>query len=418
MLGFGTVPQPIENPELYYRVCNGTAAGWSQSDRLAGYVAAFRALLPAGTPDAVIQQQALGLVGVGCGASFQRGPNNNARDSGQYGAALRWLASGLGDTEFGFYYLRDHSRLPVLSAVAATGAPGTTPGGPGFGAPVRGASVIVEYPEDIDLYGLSWNTSLAGTAWQGEVSYRPNMPLQFDDIELLFAGLSPLNPAIPTPAARFVSQLGQFGPGQYIQGWDRHDVAQIQSTFTTVFSEVLGADQIALVGEIGATRVLDMPDESQMRFEAEGTDTGGGCDIADVGTFGPQSPAGTWPLIPTATGLASPGCLRNPLTLGADAFPTAFSWGYRLAARADYNSVFGGPINLSPRIAFNHDVQGTTPGPGGNFIEGRKSFSVGLEASYLNRWVFDVSLTRFSGAHDFNQIADRDFASASVKYSF
>lgn len=422
MLGFGTVPQPVNNPELYYQVCTGTAAGWAKSDRVDAYVAAFRAVLPAGTPEAVLRQQALGLVGTGCGATFQRGPNDNARDSGQWGMAAHWLVPALGDTEFGFYYLRYHSRLPVISGYAATGAPGTTPGGPGFGAPVRGASVVIEYPEDIDLYGVSWNTNLPwGIAFQGEVSYRPNMPLQYDDVELLFAGLTPLTPpgapGVP-PAARFVSQLGQYAPGQYIQGWGRYHVTQLQSTFTKVFGEVLGADQISLVGEIGATKINDMPDQSVLRFEGEGTDTGGGCDVASVGTFGPQNPVtGTWPLIP-GPGLFTPGCLRNPQTLSSDGFPTDFSWGYRLAARADYNSVFGGPVNLAPRIAFNHDVSGITPGPGGNFLEGRKSLTLGLEANYLNSWVFDISYTRFSGAEPYNQISDRDFASASIKYSF
>ena len=59
-------------------------------------------------------------------------------------------------------------------------------------------------------------------------------------------------------------------------------------------------------------------------------------------------------------------------------------------------------------------MHGTTPGPGGNFLEGRKSLTVGVEASYLNRWVFDISYTSFSGAEPYNQIADRDFASASI----
>ena len=89
-----------------------------------------------------------------------------------------------------------------------------------------------------------------------------------------------------------------------------------------------------------------------------------------------------------------------------------------MAARADYNSVFGTSITLSPRVAFNHDVSGITPGPGGNFLEGRKSLTLGVEANYLNDWVFDLSYTRFSGAEDLNQIHDRDFASFSVKYSF
>lgn len=421
MLGTGTVPQPVDNPELYSRVCNGTADGWAQSDRVGAHADTLRARLPAGTSDAVIRQQALALVGTGCAASYRRGPNNNASDNGQFGAATRWLVPELGDTEFGFYYLRYHSRLPLISGYAASAAPATTPGSRGFGAPVRGASVIVEYPEGIDLYGLSWNSNLPlGVAFQGEASYRPNLPLQYDDVELLLATLSPLTPPgspVP-PAARFVSQLGQFSAGQYVRGWGRYEASQLQSTFTKVFGEVFGADQIALVGEIGATLINNLPDRSRLRFEGEGTDTGGGCAIADVGTFGSPDPrTGSTPLIP-GTGLSTPGCLRNAQTLPGAGLPTDFSWGYRIAARADFNSVLGGPVNLGPRIGLNHDVQGTTPGPGGNFLEGRMSLTVGMEANYLNRWVLDISYTAFGGAEPYNQISDRDFASASVKYSF
>jgi len=362
MLGFGTVPQPVLNPELYGSVCLSGPAGFGRSDN--------------GLPPA--------LVGAGCGASFPRAPTNFAKDSGQFGLALRYFASGLNDTEFGFYYLRYHSRVPVLSGISVTSTN------------LSSGRYFLEYPEDIDLYGLSWNTSLPyGVAWQGELSYRDNMPLQIDDVELLFAGLSPLNAVIPQPGLEFRSQLGNFGPGQYIRGWDRHEVSQIQSTFTKVFGpgNVLGAEAIAAVMEIGATKVWDLPALSVMRYEGEGTDTGGGFDI-------------------------STGALRNPQTLDSDGFPTSFSWGYRMAVRADYNNVFGSPVSVSPRLAFNHDVNGITPGPGGNFLEGRKSMTIGAEALYLNRWAFDLSWTIFTGGKPYNQIYDRDFASFSIKYSF
>jgi hypothetical protein len=42
-------------------------------------------------------------------------PNRNARDDGQYGVAVRYFADWLHDTDFGFYFLNYHSRLPLLS---------------------------------------------------------------------------------------------------------------------------------------------------------------------------------------------------------------------------------------------------------------------------------------------------------------
>jgi len=371
MLGFGTVPQPVDDPSLYFATCFRGTAGFASSDRFPALAAQYGAATAAQ------------IIGAGCSGSFPRAPTNYAKDSGQFGFALRYYASELNDTEFGFYYLRYHSRLPLLSGIAVTSSS------------TNSGRFFVEYPEDINLFGISWNTTLPwDLAFQGEMSYRDNMPLQIDDVELLFAGLSPLNPLIPAPGLQFRSQLGQYEPGAYIRGWERHEVSQIQGTLTKAFGpgNWLGAEQIATVLEVGATKVWDLPPHEVLRYEGEGTDTGGGPDL-------------------------SSGGLRNPLTL-RDGFPTQFSWGYRFAMRADYNNVFGSPFNMSPRLAFNHDVNGITPGPGGNFLEGRKSATVGVETLYLNAWSFDVSYTVFTGGKPFNQIVDRDFASVVLKYSF
>ncbi len=319
-----------------------------------------------------------------CAAAVPRAPDRYADEHGQYGVALRYFAPNLNNTEFGLYFMNYHSRLPLLSGISVTSSAANS------------ARYFAEYPEDIELYGLSFNTTLetAGIAVQGELSYRPNAPLQIDDVELLFTALSPLNALIPQPVNRFVSQLGAVGPGQYVKGWDRHEISQFQFTLTKVFGpgNFTQADQISTVLEMGFTEVWDLPDQSNLRYQGDGTDTGGGPDFLT-------------------------GAFRNPETL-TEGFPTNFSWGYRLAARADYNNAFGSPFTLSPRVAFNHDVNGTTPGPGGNFIEGRQSLTLGVEANYLNEWSVDLSYTRFSGAGIFNLLNDRDFVAFTARYSF
>ena len=364
MLGFGVVPQPVNNPELIYATCFGGGVG------------------DTGLPVPIVR--------AGCGAAVVRSPDRYPSDSGQYGGAMRIFAPGLNDTEFAFFYLNYHSRLPLISGTTITTS-----------SPTSGR-YFVEYPDDISLFGVSFNTTISsiGVALQGEVSYRPNAPLQIDDVEVLFAALSPLNPLLPAPSLRFSSQLGQFGPGQDIQGWDRFHVSQWQLTATKLFAEVLGADQIAAVAEFGGTYVADLPPKDQLRFQGDGTDTGGGGDILR-------------------------GFARNPITQ-TNGFPTRYSWGYRLAVRGDYNSAFGSAFNLSPRVAFNHDVNGITPGPGGNFLEDRKSLTLGVEGTYLNAWAADISYTRFFGAADrdepgdavLNLIHDRDFAAVTLRYSF
>ena len=384
MLGFGTTPQPVNNPERFFATCYNGPAGYANSDRFGALSAQYGAATAAQ------------IIAIGCGNAVGRLPNRNASDDGQFGVALRWYAEALNETEFGFYFLNYHSRVPLLSGRAVSD-------------PVVGAAsgrFFVEYPEDIQLFGLSWNTTLpGGVAWQGEISHRPNAPFQVDDVELLYAALSPLNPFIAVPSLRFNSQLGQYALGQEVRGWREHDMTQIQMTFTKAFANVLGADQVATVLEVGATEV-DLPSSSVLRYEGEGTDTAGGCDVGDSLSAG----------FPGAGALLF-GCMRNPLTQNGG-FPTSFSWGYRFAARADYSNAFGTPLTLSPRVAFNHDVSGITPGPGGNFLEDRTSLTLGVEANYLQQLVFDLSYTRFDGAKGLNQISDRDFAAFTVKYSF
>lgn len=359
MLNFGLVPEPIN-----FAACPAILAGQN----------------PLGLDPFTLAIQRSGA----CAAAVPRAPDRYAKESGQYGVAFRYFAPELNNTEFGLYYLNYHSRIPVLSSISVTNANANS------------ARYFAEYPEDIELYGFSFNTTLeaSGIALQGELSYRPNAPLQIDDVELLFTALSPLNNLIPQPVNRFISQLGSVGPGEYVRGWDRHEISQFQFTATKIFGpgNWVAADQIASVLEMGFTKVWDLPSPDVLRYQGDGTDTGGGPDFLT-------------------------GAFRNPQTLN-EGFPTQFSWGYRLAARADYNNAFGSAYTLSPRVAFNHDVNGITPGPGGNFLEGRRSLTVGVEANYLNEWSVDVSYTRFMGAGNFNLINDRDFVAFTARYAF
>ncbi len=370
-LPFGLIPQPVRNPENYYSVCFGGAP----SDN--GAFGGASILQAASNPLA-------GLLAASCAETVRRLPDRYPSEYGQYGVAAHYIADNLNNTEFGFYYLNYSSRLPIISGQTVTS---TVPNSAGY---------FVEYPSNIHLFGVSFNTQIEGPgiALQGELSYRPNQPLQIDAVELLFAGLSPLNALLPAPATRFISQLGTYAPGQEIQGYTRNHVSQIQFTGTKVFgpNNWFKADQIALVGEVGATKVWDLPAQSVLRYNSDGTDTGGGPDV-------------------------NTGNLNNPETQ-TNGFPTAFSWGYRVAARADYNNAFGTSFTLSPRVAFSHDVNGTSPGPGGNFIAGRKAVTLGVEANYLNQWALDFSYTNYFGAGQFNLISDRDFVALVAKYSF
>ena len=359
MLGFGLFPQPVINPDLYAPVC------------LMGNFGASDNGLP---PE---------LVAAGCALAVPRSESRFPSDSGQFGAALRWFAEDWGSTEFGFYYLRYHSRLPLISGFALRAVP----------PPFTSASYFTEYPEDIDLFGVTFNTTVGTWSLAGEVSYRPNAPLQIDDVEVLFAALTPLNPLIPAPVNRFKSQLGDFAPGVEVQGWHEHKSWQAQSTLTKLFgpNNFLRANQIVFVAEVGFNYVSDLHTFDELRYNGSGTDTGGGADVFS-------------------------GDFNNPVT-EPDGFADDFSWGYRMIARFDYNNAIGA-VTVSPRIAWAHDVEGTTPGPGGSFIDGRKTLTIGVGFNYLNQWIFDFAYTDYMGGGRYNLFQNRDFFAASVRYSF
>ena len=373
-----------------------------------------------------------------------RSPDRDPRDSGQYGIAMRILAENLDDTEFGFYFINHHSRLPLVSARYGTpdgygsglSAAGSVraensrtfqavsgavrqqaamqiregvvaqvpPGTPQpvieqlveaqLAAPetrlqleetVRGrisgiaqllaidryagtARYFVEYPEDLKVFGFSFNTQLGSTGWalQGEYSFHLDSPLQLAEDHLFTQGLLPLAAALRSdPRAPALRGL----LGGKLQGWIERDVSQIQATATRVFGPTFGADSLAFATEVALTRIHDMPGE----------------DVAP---------------------LASGGAGNER----AD----ASSYGWRAAARLDYNNAFAS-ARLSPYAQYQHDLNGSSA-LGGPFVEGRTAVTLGVGLGWLDRLRADLSVTLYGGSK--NYLRDRDFVSFSTSYSF
>ena len=176
---------------------------------------------------------------------------------------------------------------------------------------------------------------------------------------------------------------GASAPGAIQKGYDRKEITQVQTTFTHFFDQVLGASRVTLVGEVGFAHVGGL---GSTRY---GRDAIYGSPESDVD--------------PTARDV-----------YGWNGFVTSNSWGYRLRALADYNSVFAG-VNLTPNITFSHDVDGY--GPNGLFNEGAKAVSIGLDAVYQNTYTASLSYTDFFGG-DYNTLVDRDFLAFSVGVNF
>ncbi len=305
------------------------------------------------------------------GSSIPRASDIEPEDDGQFGAAFHIYLPELNDTDIGIYAAKYHSRLP-LSSGNAVQVSGVAPS----------ARYRIEYPEDIKLYGLSFSTVAGDWAFQGEYSLKVDQPLQIDEVELFLAGLR-----VPG----LVSQLGTYGPGEFIQGWKRFNVSQIDLSAIRIIGpiEMIRSDQLTMLVEVGAMNVHSMPSESELRLEGPAT------------------------YLPANPGNAA--ALGVPVQDGG--YADATSWGYRVAMKLEYNNVFN-LITVEPTLLFAHDVNGTSPTPILNFIEDRKQITTGLNMRYLQTWEGGIGYTRYSGAKPFNLIADRDFFNIFVGYNF
>ncbi len=360
----------------------------------------------------------------------------DASDDGQYGIKFSYFVD---DTEFGFYHMNYHSRRPIISGQAANFTDEAIKQDLGMLASMamQGQAVttdniydlatfsqaIIVYPEDIKLYGLSFNTTLGDTSVAGEIAHRVDEPVQIDDVELLFAAmpqqlanaaaarynkanglegdarLTCKDPRVVAADTRSfcafdgISQFDPREPGAIADGFILIDSTQVQVNFTHLFGPTLGADNLILFAEVGGIWLHKMPDPNKLRLNGPGTARSGGnealASMIMVTHNGPET---------------------NP-------FPTDFAWGYRLVAKTEHNNVLSG-VNASAKVIFSHDVKGITPDPMFLFTEGVKSIGASLDFTYQNRWSASVGYNAFwGGKGTINAMEDKDFVSFSIKYS-
>ncbi|WP_460148841.1 DUF1302 domain-containing protein [Pseudomonas sp. S3_E10] len=316
------------------------------------------------------------------GVIVRRAGDRDARDSGQFGAALRWLGD---DTEYGLYFMNYHSRTPTVGTITNNSNATTMDAirdlsnllRPNTGDSLVTSTMLgrgqyyLEYPEDIRLFGASFSTTLpTGTAWTGEISYRPNAPVQLNTTDLTLALINPTSGQLASPIR------SNFGSDN--KGYRRKEITQIQSSLTQFFDQVLGAERLTLVGEAAVVHVAGLEDKSKLRYGRDSV----------YGAYGFQG--------------------------DTDGFVTSTSWGYRARAILDYNNAIAG-VNLKPNLSWSHDVAGY--GPNGLFNKGAKAISVGVDADYRSTYTASLSYTDFFGG-DYNTLTDRDFLALSFGVNF
>ena len=362
------------------------------------------------------------------------------RQQGQFGLALRYYADWLNyGTELAGYFVNFHSKLPIgtftASQITPTGqalqaacppgsgtldSPGCTAAAPGVtddaGRPVSvgqaifadaaasSKKLLAQYPEDIKMFGASFNTTMSilnGTALSGDIAFYPDMPFQVDATELQGADVQNFGyTAGPGEPAYYTGPA--VAPGQVIPGSRRTKALHAQlytlSTLTTSNPVVqfADADILILVANAGFQW---LPDAAGNRFA--------------IPRSGETHPA---------SGMAQTfgdNCIRQGQCNLAPQYASQFSWGYRLLARLDYNSAFNTAWTLSPQIVWSHDVSGYSAGPiGPGFVQGKMAVTAGVTANYQDTYKVGVDYTANFGADYRNANYDKDFMSLSASYAF
>lgn len=269
--------------------------------------------------------------------------------SGQWGLAFRVFLPNFGNGgELGLYYQNLHDHLPMLSGYSGTGL------------------FFVDYPEDIERWGVSFNTNYRGIAWSGEYSYRRNAPIQLTLPLLLTAGGPPT--------------------GEKLEGFDRIERHQAQVTMNKNWgvTQWLGADANTTLAELMWGWIGGRPSD-------------------------------------TVVGPGLPNLLEPDISedFGKLVVRQAFT----------YNAALFNLIALEPSVAFSWDLHGYSNELGGAklVVDDRKALTLGLGFLYGGgQWTGGINYTRFFGPDgDFNATGgryngtnDRDFVSLNVSYSF
>ncbi len=387
-------------------------------------------------------------------------------DMGQLGIAFRIPVDAI-DTELGFYAMNIHSRLPVAASytgtnpndvpiLAAAQCPGTGPAGNclwgndaygpywrvpssttlfrglmpgverGIEAALRGAVDLEpgkgfwEYPEDIRIFGMSAATNLFGWSTSAEMSYQTNVPVMVNGNDLIGAGILGIGPY------RGVAREAQAqSEGTYLIGHGRFTKRQFQVNFVKTFSNLLGSENMLLIGEVGV-QTNNVPDytEGGVRYGrgfmyGTGSSAGYGVSSEPAGqpTLGVASQGNM--CSPTFVGLPVPipNSLYNPSPNGCknDGYVTDNAWGYRLRASMDYNNVLNSGVTVTPSLFWSHDVEGVSMDP--TFIEDRKVLGLGVKFSLNKRYVLDLNYVDYAD-ENFDPLFDRDYYSAAVSVTF
>ena len=209
---------------------------------------------------------------------------------------------------------------------------------------------------------------------------------------------------------------GETPPNSYIRGWEEFDVYQFNLGATYVqgaTDNVIGADQLIWLFELGAQWVPDLPGTDELQIEAPGTyyHASAGADGSMTGDYA-QDCAHT----PDCS--YGPDGLRfNPHQEPAKGYADKLSTGLVIVSLIRYESVFPG-VSFAPFTLFQHDIKGTSTDAAAQFTEGRTDIAFLFEVRYKESFSMTPGYLWSTGGGSYNLQRDRDQALIYAKYLF
>ena len=442
----------VDGCDTYWAVTGGVV---SADPGKCGSATVFNSVFGVATPGTtspLVPQYGSAVYGQAAGFYVPLVKGKEASDSGQFGVAFRFPVDAI-DTEFGLYFENIHNRTPITSGYASTNPNQLTAGQRGTlqamglvnaagtawtlgsstftsatmvhkylaglaGIEIEGGKSFWEYPEDLQIFGVSAATNLFGWSTSAEISYQKDVPVQVNGNDLLTSLLVGLGPNQADGLAAYAA-----GEGAYLKGYDRFDKWQYQVNTVKTFSNILNAENVLIVAEIGAQNVPDMPDYTKggVRY-GRGFMWGNGSSPALAAQ---NALTGGNTCSPTLVGapvpIASPVYNPSPMGCRNKGYVTDFSWGYRVRASMDYNNVFNSGFTLTPSVFWSDDVEGVSADP--TFNEGRQTLGLGLKATYNKKWAIEANYVSYAnaspdGKDTYDPLFDRDYYSVAASVTF
>lgn len=320
------------------------------------------------------------------GVYAHRMPDTEPPAAGQFGVSL---SRKVATTEWHGYLMSYHSRTPFLRGTNAL-----IDGGHGATVQERlahpdGVRYGLVYPDRIHLLGLGFahKPHPAVGLW-GELSLRPNQPLQINAADLIAAFVG----RDPGSALNLARNTNALPPGASFEAYERHRVSTVMLGAHRAWAKVAGASRLLLSGELLWSHVAGLPDPGRLRF--------GRSD-----EYGVAAVAG---------GAACVEGTRSGKQCPLDGFVTSQAWGWRMHLAASYPGAWAGAM-LTPSLTIGHDSSGYSHD--GSLIEGRVMLRPAVRADWGKRYFAELVYLRWQAGRYFTHI-DRDTLSLSAGLRF